>query len=336
MITADGPYEIWIDAETGAVLQLLARFYFANNAKGLVFNPDPNAGAVEMSFEVDSASGGKYTLKRTGVVVLTNSGTDGATGIVQVTDDGSGTANFNVSPINGTTVEHSSQSGYNGKFQQVNVFAHIFNERQYYMLIGSEDFGQVNVTFNISGNNSILLPAAVLHRHRDDGFVVDDVHGPVQLGPAVLQRGDRRDRHRSRVRTPAERQPARGGRGHGSLERERGDGGLLGDDDVRHGHVRQWWVTTAPRRRGPDCAAPSGGERRLQPPEHADMRRQRRALLGQIIAWANWSTRQGMNDVTGWGKLNIDLAMIKGMTTAGIGSRTSGRTRESTTRTSTS
>src|SRR6185312_9064804 len=126
--------------------------------KGLVFSPDPTTGTTEMTFEVDPPSGGKYTLNMSGVVVLTNSGGDGTTGILQINDDGSGTANFNVSPINGTVVERTNQASYNGQFQQVNVYAHIFNERRYYMNIGSQSFGQVNVTLNLPGGNSFCCP----------------------------------------------------------------------------------------------------------------------------------------------------------------------------------
>jgi hypothetical protein len=40
---------------------------------------------------------------------------------------------------------------------------------------------------------------------------------------------------------------------------------------------------------------------------------------GQIISWAQWSSRQGMNDATIWGTLSINLNTIKAMTTGGMG-----------------
>ncbi len=88
-VTADGPYGVWIDAETGKVLQLLPHFFFSDNAQGLIFKPDPNAGTEEKTFEVDGPSGGKYTLNKAGVITLTNNGADGTTGIIQINDDGS-------------------------------------------------------------------------------------------------------------------------------------------------------------------------------------------------------------------------------------------------------
>ena len=157
-VTADGPYGVWIDAETGKVLQLLPHFFFSDNAQGLIFNRDPSAGTTVISFEVDGASGGKYKLNKAGVITLTNNGADGTTGIIQINDDGSGTANFNVAPISGTAVERTNQAGYNGQFQQVNIYAHIFNERRIYMFLGSQDFGVVNVTFNITGGNAFCCP----------------------------------------------------------------------------------------------------------------------------------------------------------------------------------
>ena len=127
-----------------------------------MFNPDPNSPTIEMSFEVNGPSGGKYTLSMTGVLTLTNNGADGTTGIIQINDDLSGTANFNVAPINGTVVERTNQVNYNGKFQQVNVYGHLFNERKIYMLLGSQNFGQVNASLNGAGDNAFCCPPQYL------------------------------------------------------------------------------------------------------------------------------------------------------------------------------
>src|SRR4030095_1434832 len=90
----------------------------------------------------------------TGFMTMANAGADGTSGIVQVNDDGSGTANFNVAPINGTVVEKTSQANYNGLFQQVNVYGHTFNERRYYEIIGSEPFWTGNITVNQGGEDN--------------------------------------------------------------------------------------------------------------------------------------------------------------------------------------
>lgn len=320
IVTADGPYQVWFDAETGAVLQLLPNFFFANSAKGLAFFPDPNRGTREMSFEVDAPTDGKYTLKNTGVLVLTNNGTDGTSGIVQINDDGSGTANFNVSPINGTVVEHTSQSGYNGLFQQVNIFSHIYNERTIYRLLGSQDFGEVDVTFNIAGDNSFCCPPTYytgaatlssssttctppcnsdLHCYNAgiDATVIAHEFGHQLNG---LQFG------------------VGGGILPSNLNEGMADFWAITnfDTDVFAG----WWVH--------DCATPTQSGYGPRRAEATDIFPDRNSSgcasneahsAGQIISWANWSARQGMNNLTGWGTLSIDINLIKAMTTAGIG-----------------
>ncbi len=320
MITADGPYETWIDAETGAVLQLLARFYFADNAKGLAFFPDPATGTQEMSFQVDAPSGGKYTLKNTGVIVLSNDGGDGTTGIVQVNDDGSGTANFNQAPINGTVIEHTNQAGYNGQFQQVNIFAHLFNERRYYMLLGSQAFAQLNVTFNTPGGNSFCCPP-----HYFTGDATTSPGATTCTGPCNW---DLKCYNAGIDATVIAHEF-----GHQLNGNQYAVGGGTDPSNVNEGMADFWALTTFntdtfARWWVHDCASPTQSGMAPRQAEATDIFGHRNSQpcasdeghsAGQIIAWANWSARQGMNMLTGWGTLNINMALIKAMTTAGIG-----------------
>jgi MYXO-CTERM domain-containing protein len=319
MITADGPYEVWIDAETGAALQLLARFYYAN-AKGLTFNPDPNAATQEMSFEVDPASGGKYTLKMTGVIVLSNDGGDGTTGVVQVNDDGSGTANFNQSPINGTTIEHTNQAGYNGQFQQVNIFAHLSSERNYYLLLGSQPFAQMNVTFNTAGGNSFCCPP-----HYFTGDATTSPGATTCTGPC---NSDLKTYNAGIDATVIAHEF-----GHQLNGNQHAVGGGTDPSNVNEGMADFWALTTFSTDTfakwwAHDCASATQSGMAPRRAEATDIFGHRNSQpcasdeghsAGQIIAWANFGARKGMLDLTGWGKLNIDMAMIKAMTTAGIG-----------------
>jgi MYXO-CTERM domain-containing protein len=320
MITADGPYEIWVDAETGSVLQLLARFYFADNAKGLAFFPDPTTGTQEMSFEVDAPSNGKYTLQKTGVIVLSNDGGDGTTGIVQVKDDGSGTANFDAAPINGTTVEHTNQAGYNGQFQQVNIFAHLSNERAYYMLVGSQAFSQMNVTFNTPGGNSFCCPP-----HYFTGDATTSPGATTCTGPCNW---DLKFYNAGIDATVIAHEF-----GHQLNGNQYAVGGGTDPSNVNEGMADFWALTTFntdtfARWWAHDCGAPTQSGMAPRQAEATDIFGHRNSQpcasdeghsAGQIIAWANWGSRQGMNALTGWGTLNINMALIKAMTTAGIG-----------------
>jgi hypothetical protein len=40
---------------------------------------------------------------------------------------------------------------------------------------------------------------------------------------------------------------------------------------------------------------------------------------GQIVCWANWSARSGMNELISYGTLNLSLSLMKATTSAGIG-----------------
>ena len=145
----EGAYEVWIDAETGRVLQLMPMFA-SDDARGLVFDPDPNGTTREMEFEIDAPSGGQYTLTKSGLLTVTSSGADGVcSGNVSVSSSGSGTANFNVSPINGTTVNRTSDSGYNCQFQEVNTYGWIYNHlTTFNQILGSVALPDLSVTVN--------------------------------------------------------------------------------------------------------------------------------------------------------------------------------------------
>lgn len=143
----DGPYEVWVDADNGNVLQLEPLFSF-DAARGLVFNPSPNAGTRELTFEVDAPSGNQYRLRLNNVLDVNNNGADGvSTGDLTIAS-GSGEANFNVNPINGTVVNRTNQTNYNSRFQEVNVFAWVHEMRKNYEAWGSQAFPFITATVN--------------------------------------------------------------------------------------------------------------------------------------------------------------------------------------------
>lgn len=147
-ISADGPYQVWIDAANGTVLQLDPLFSF-DAGRGLVFTPSPNGGTVEKTFEVDAPSGGVYRLRLNNVLDMNNAGADGVTNNdVTISSSGVTEANFNVSPINGTTVLRTNQANYNSRFQEVNAYAWISDNRAFYLNLGSQPFPSITATVN--------------------------------------------------------------------------------------------------------------------------------------------------------------------------------------------
>ena len=313
--TADGTYQVWIDTETGRVLQLLPMFFFADNAKGLTFNPNPNSPTSVMYFEVDPPVNGRFTLRNTGVLTLTNVGTDGSTGIVSVADS-AGFANFNAAPINGITVERTSQAGYNGQFQQVNAFAHIFNERKMYMSLGSQVFTALTVSVN--DNNPC-------------GFGINNACSSMAFGVGGATTGISTTCDQI-FNSAIDATVIAHEFGHvlNGLQYAVGGGALTGA--INEGLADFWACTnfntdTFGGWWAHNCPAPVQSGFAPRQAEATDIFPDRNSAggsdeahsSGQIIAWAQWSTRQGMNDAITLGTLSINLNTIKAMTTAGIG-----------------
>ncbi len=147
--TEEGPYEVWVDAEDGKILQLEPLFSY-DAGRGLVFNPSPNVGTQELLFEVDGPSSNLYRLRLNNVLDVNNNGADGQSNNDLTIAGGSGIteANFNVNPTNGTTVNRTNQANYNSRFQEVNVFAWVHEMRKNYMSWGSQDFPFITATVN--------------------------------------------------------------------------------------------------------------------------------------------------------------------------------------------
>ena len=119
----EGPFLLWLDAETGKLLKLVPLFSDVT-AKGIVYNRDPGVGTTTSFFQVDPASGGEYTLKLTDVINRVDYLGDGdTTNDVSISDSADGSnatfANFDQAPIN-DAAEALCASGTNKAFQQVN------------------------------------------------------------------------------------------------------------------------------------------------------------------------------------------------------------------------
>jgi hypothetical protein len=314
-VTADGPYGVWIDAETGKILQLLPHFFF-DAGQGLRFNPSPTVGTVLQSFDVNAPSGGNYSLNLTGVLQVINNGADGTSGNVTV-PDGSGTANFDVAPINSTTnVQTVAGAGYNGRFQEVNAFATITWLRMYYKLIGSQTFPMINCNVNEAGNSNFFDGTSSLHFSIGNATMgstasvcpnIDKFSGAIDATCLAHEFGHYLNMIQYAVS---------GGSMTGAINEGLAD----------------WWACTMYNTDtfgawyGQLCPATQTGSLPRQS-EPTDIFPDRNSAggsneihsAGQIISWANWSARQGMNDAMDFGTLSINLNIMKAMTTAGVG-----------------
>ncbi|MBI5471579.1 MAG: hypothetical protein HY961_04465 [Ignavibacteriae bacterium] len=147
--TEEGPYEVWVDAENGNILQLEPLFSY-DAGRGLVFNPNPNVGTQELLFEVDGPSSNLYRLRLNNVLDVNNNGADGQSNNDLTIAGGSGIteANFNVNPINGAVVNRTNQANYNSRFQEVNVYAWVHEMRKNYTSWGSQTFPFITATVN--------------------------------------------------------------------------------------------------------------------------------------------------------------------------------------------
>ncbi len=129
----EGPFRLWLDAETASILKLEPGFDEVS-ASGRVYNRDPGNAATtsttSSSFEVDPASGGLYTLTLSGVmnrVDYQGNGYDSLDVSIGETTGGSSAtfANFDQSPIsNGDTA--LCDLGGNKAFPQAHVFSALY------------------------------------------------------------------------------------------------------------------------------------------------------------------------------------------------------------------
>jgi hypothetical protein len=310
----EGSYRLWIDAETRAVLRLEPLFA-ADSATGLTFNPNPNAGTLAKDFEVNAPSGGNYSLILTGRVDGNNAGADGVSSGDLTIGSGGGTANFNVAPINGTVVERTNQSNYNSRSQDVNAFAWVSSDMAALEGWGSRTFPSVTVTVNHNNpcgfgmdnacggatavtygigtaTTSTSTSAGALFNAAIDATVVSHEFGHV-INRLQLT-----------------------GISVGALDEGLADfwAATSHNSDTFGG----WWkhnggstpVQTGfvPRQAEPLDVFPE--HRAFQQEAHAD---------GQIIDWALWSTRTGLNNQGALGSLVINTALVKALTTASAG-----------------
>ena len=308
----DGPYMLWIDAENGKVLQLLPQFYY-NSAQGLTFNPDPTAGTLLLRFEVDPPSGGKYYLTKAGALTVTANGADGCSGNVSINDDGSGFANFNVSPLNGTVVERTSMTGYNCRFQEINTYGQIFWQLELYKLFGALPLCAINVTVNNSGDGGFA-----------SGCNITLNIGTSTTGSSTVCSSS--TRHNAAIDNTI------GAHELGHIVNGAHYGGVL------HGSVNEgladFWACTiynldvVGRWYGKNCATPTEGgglPRQATPndifPEHRVTGSGSREIHsdGQMVNWAMWNMRREYLEASALGAIATNIELLQSLPAAGFG-----------------
>jgi len=304
----EGPYRIWIDAESGKVLQLLPQF-FSDDALGLVFDPDPNGGTEEKAFEVDPPSGGQYYLKQSGVLDVDNDGSDGVcSGDLTIADDGSGTANFNVSPINGTVVDRVGSTNYNCRFQDVNAYAWIYNHIKTFVdVLGSSSIPALAVTVNASYNNAYAYPTTnalkfgIGNATTGTSTSCDDVFNSAVDATVVTHE-------------------------FGHIVNHHNYGGTM-SRNINEGLADFWACSmfdtdTFGAFWGGNCAAPSQGGWVPRRAEAQDVFPEHRALStsaygdGQIVCWGLWNVRREFNESSALGTFLINSNLLDAMATA--------------------
>ncbi len=305
----DGAYMIWIDAENGKVLQLLPQF-FADSAKGLVFTPDPNSGTMEMSFEVDPPSGGKYSLKLSGQLTVTNNGADGVTSSnLTISAGSSGIADFNVSPLNGTTVDRTSSSGYNSRFQEINAFGWIYRVRYLAKLFGSQPLPAFTAKVNLGGQQNAYSDGRfyICNATTGSGTSCNDLFNSA-IDATVLTHEYGHNINGLQY----------GGSMTGSINEGLADfwSCTIHDTDIFGG----WW--------GKNCSAPTQTgwvPRQCEAtdvfPEHRYLGSGNKEIHadGQMICWALWNMRRELDEAGALGILITNVGLMDAMTTSGTG-----------------
>lgn len=318
---AEGPYRIWVDAEDGSVLQLDPQFFF-DSASGLVFTPDPNTGTAVKSFQVDPPSGGNYRLLLTGVLDVNNNGADGqCTGDLTIADDGSGTANFNVSPINGTVVQRTNQTNYNCRFQEVNVYAWVYEHIQ-------------TITQTLGGQSLPAITATVNHNN-PCGFGINNAcasgTSSLTFGIGGATTGTSTSCNQL-FNSAIDATVLTHEFGHLVNRNQYNVSGGTMTGAINEGMADFWAYTlnninTFGGFWSNNCPAPvqtSFVPRQAEPldifPEHIiNFGDGAPHSDGQIISWALWNTRQELLDASALGAFSINTNLITAQSTAGVG-----------------
>jgi hypothetical protein len=313
--TEEGKYRAWVDADEPRILQLLPLFS-RDDGRGLRFNPSPATGTLLEDFRVDGPSGGKYSLTLSGTLKVVSQGADGCTGNVTV-NSGSGSANFDVAPINSTNVQTASAMGYNCRFQEVNAFATVDFLRETYDWMGSQTFPMINVSVDEAGNSNSF----------DGTNTVDLSIGNATMGntssacPSVDKFSGAIDStciaHEFSHFLNMIQFAVSGGTLPSSLNEGLADwwADTIFDTDTFGAWYGQRCPATQsgflPRQSEADDVFPrhrttNGGQREA----HSD---------GQMISWALWNLRRELFEVGALGVLIADVDVMKALTTSGTG-----------------
>ncbi len=321
----EGPYRLWVDAESGKILQLEPQF-FSDAASGLTFNISPTVGTEVQGFEVNGPSGGNYALTLTGRIVGANGGADGVTNTpVTISSAGGPPADFNVSPINGATVERTNQAGYNSRFMEVNTYSWVFNHMKNFEGLGSQTFASITVTANHSnpcGDGSVNNACASAVNNTLKFGIGSATTSSSTSSNALFNSG-----LDATVITHEF--------GHILSRRQLAVGGGTFTGAISEG-LSDFWAATVHNNptfgayweHNSGAPVQTGFVPRLA--ETLDVFPDHRSLAsgshadGQMINWALWSTRVGLNNQGALGTAVININLLKALETSGIGLTNSG------------
>jgi hypothetical protein len=313
----EGPYRAWVDAESGEVLQLQPDFF--PQAQGRVFDPDPNTGNRVLGFSIDGPTGGNWRLRQTGVLTVNNNGADGqCTGALTLADDGSGSATFDVAPINGLVVTRTNQANYNCRFQDVNVYSWVWDMIATYQGLGSQSFPAITATVNhndpcgfginnacASGSNTLVF--GIGQATVGTSTACSDLFNSA-IDATVI--GHELGHLLNRVQFTAS-----GGTLTGHVNEGLAD--YWADNYFRTDTFGAWW--------GGNCANDSQDAwlpRRAEASDFFPTQVLGAAFphgRGQVIAWGMWSSRTGVDRLHAWGPPVLNIHLIAALATAGVG-----------------
>jgi uncharacterized protein (TIGR03382 family) len=145
--TAQGPYGLWVDAETGDVVQVEPRFSSASAQGARTAASIPLSTSV-VGFSVDDDDDCDAELELDCVLDLDNNGASGFDDDVTACKQ-NGVMRFDTAAISSTTnVTNAMAANYNPQFQQVNAYAWSFSALKFYKARGSQDLPEWEVNVN--------------------------------------------------------------------------------------------------------------------------------------------------------------------------------------------
>ncbi|HEY5993609.1 MAG TPA: hypothetical protein VIU46_03315, partial [Gallionellaceae bacterium] len=226
--------------------------------------------------------------------------------------DGSGVANFNVPPLNGTVVDRTSSAGYNSRAQEINAYAWLYRARALARNWGSQTLPAFTANVNLGGQQNAYSDGRfyICNATISNSTSCSDVYNAA-IDATVLA-------HEYGHNINGIQHAVGGGSMTGSINEGLADfwADTIHNTDTFGG----WWAHNCPTP-VQSGFVPRQSEATDVFPEHRyiGFGNKEAHADGQMISWALWNVRREFLEQHPSGAITTNVNLMEAMTTAGVG-----------------